>query len=96
MRLKVHSHIAFLAPANEVWGKVIFSQMFVCPQGRGGWLPSMHHRSHNQEGSAFGGSVSRGADPPPRSMGYGQQVGGTHPTGMHSCSECDCIFKSNY
>ena len=22
---------------------------------------------------------------PPTSMGYGHQVGGTHPTGMHSC-----------
>ena len=25
-----------LPPANEVWGKVMFSQVFVCPQG-GGW-----------------------------------------------------------
>ena len=24
-----------LPPANEVWGKVIFSQVFVCPQGVG-------------------------------------------------------------
>ena len=22
-------------------------------------------------------------------MGYGQQAGGTHPTGMHSCEICD-------
>ena len=37
---------AFLLPsANEVWGKVIFSQACVIPSvhgGRGGWLPSMH------------------------------------------------------
>ena len=26
----------FLSPTNEVWGKVMFSQMFVCPQGGGG------------------------------------------------------------
>ena len=26
-----------LPPANEVWGKVIFSQASVCPQGKGGW-----------------------------------------------------------
>ena len=24
-------------------------------------------------------------DPPWDTMGYGQQVGGAHPTGMHSC-----------
>ena len=26
----------FLLPANVVWVKVIFSQVFVCPQGGGG------------------------------------------------------------
>ena len=25
--------VQFLPPANEVWGKVMFSQVFVCPQG---------------------------------------------------------------
>ena len=25
------------------------------------------------------------ADTPPDTMGYGQQAGGTHPTGMHTC-----------
>ena len=44
--------------ANEVWGKVIFSQARVIPSVHigGGWvgergggcLPSMHHRSHDQ------------------------------------------------
>ena len=86
----------------------------------GGWLPSMHHRSHGQGGLHPGGgglptgpSASRvdcipGGPPPVRSasMGsvssgvclqwglgrphgntvrYSQQVGGMHPTGMHSC-----------
>ena len=92
----------------------------------GGWLPSMHHRSHDQgvcirqglhlgglhpgegglhpgegvciqgRGSASrggvciqGGSASRGVgQTTPHSWnttGYGQQGGGTHPTGMHSC-----------
>ena len=47
----------FLQPANEVWGKVMFSQVFVCPHGvasqhasqvtwpasgGGGLLPNMH------------------------------------------------------
>ena len=39
-----------LPPANEVWGKVMFSQVFVCSTGGGGWFPSMYHRSHDQGG----------------------------------------------
>ena len=35
--------ILYLPSANEVWGKLMFSQMFVCPQGEGGWLPSIYH-----------------------------------------------------
>ena len=36
---------SLLPPANEVWGKVMFSQAFVCPEGGGlptggGGLPS--------------------------------------------------------
>ena len=48
-----------LLPANKVLGKVMFSQVFVCPQG-GGWLRNMHYRSHDQEGLRPGESVSRG------------------------------------
>ena len=99
MRLKVHSHIAFLAPANEVWGKVIFSQMFVCPQGRGVSFPACITGHITRRGLPLG-RLSPGGQTPFRApwdtMGYCQQAGGTHPTGMHSCSECDCIFKSNY
>ena len=51
----------------------MFSQAYVCPRGRG---------------SAFGGRLHGGADPPPpprRYMPrYGQPADGTHPTGMHS------------
>ena len=69
----------------------------VCLSTEGGWLHSMHHRSHDQGG----GSASRGvglhgglrpggwANPLPRdtwdTTGYGQQAGGTHPTGINSC-----------
>ena len=35
--------ILYLPSANEVWGKLMFSQVFDCTQGEGGWLPSMHH-----------------------------------------------------
>ena len=64
-----------------------------CSRGRGSWLPGIHRRSYDQ-GVCIedGGSASRGgwADPPPppqSTTGYGQQAGGTHPTGMHSCSK---------
>ena len=29
-------HHTYLPPSNEVWGKVLFSQVFACPQGRKG------------------------------------------------------------
>ena len=80
----VNSTFRFLPPANEVWGKVIFLHLCVILfTGRGGWLPSMYHGSHDQGGLHLGG-LGR----PPRdtwdTMEYGQQVGGMHPTGMHS------------
>ena len=80
----------YLPPANEFWGKVMFSWVFVCPRGRGlstGWgLP--RGSASGGWGSASGGwgSASRGeesaskgswAEPP----GTGK-AGCTHPTGM--------------
>ena len=32
--------LGLLPPANEVWGKVMFSQVFVCPQGEGFGFPA--------------------------------------------------------
>ena len=80
--------------------KVMFSEASVSHsvQGEGSWLPNMHDRSHDQ-GSLPpgggdlppGGSASRGLGRSPhltltlRTIGYSQQPGGTHPTGMHSC-----------
>ena len=66
-----------LPPANEVWGKVMFSQVYVCPHGGGG--------------SAFGGggSASGGwADPPPPRT---RKAGSTF-TGMLFCIKlCWCV-----
>ena len=44
----------------------------------------MYHRSHDWGGAASNGEG--GADPRDTwdTTGYGQQAGGTHPTGMHS------------
>ena len=81
-------------------GKVMFYSCLSVHRGGGGWLPSMHHSSHDQGGLHPGGG---GWPDPPRSaygegdwahpprdiwdtMGYGQQAGGTHPTGMLSCT----------
>ena len=36
--------------------------------------------------------LGRHPSPYPSTMGYGQQAGGTHPTGMHSCS-CMCALS---
>ena len=85
-----------LPPANEIWGKVIFSQASVILfPGGGEWLPSMHHRSHDQ-GVLHPGEVciQEGLHPDggrgveqilSDTMVYGQQAGGTLPTGLHSC-----------
>ena len=68
-----------LPPANEVWGKVMFLHLCVILFTWWGiFCPSMHHRSHDR-GSLSRGSLS-GRDPRVWS-----RVGGTHPTGMHSC-----------
>ena len=57
----------FLPPANEVWGKVMILHVSVILSmgvGERQWLPSMHHRSHDQ--SPGRESVSReGVGRPP-------------------------------
>ena len=58
--------------------KVMFSQVSVCPWGVSAPL---HAGIHTQ------GRHSTPRHPPAQCMlGYGQQAGGTHPTGMHSCT----------
>ena len=79
-----------LPPANEVWGKVMFSEASVSHSVHGGGV-CLRGRVYLQEGSAsrgvcLRGPVSRGVFPP--QMGYyGIQLtaGGAHPAGMHSC-----------
>ena len=51
--------IRMLAPPLGSWrpllGEILDPplQVFVCPQGGGVWLPSMHHRSHDQGASTL-------------------------------------------
>ena len=68
-----------------------------CPQGGGGGFRACITGHMTREVCIQWGSASRGGvyiyerlgRPPPigyyGAMGYGQQVGGTHSTGMHSC-----------
>ena len=81
---------------NSKCGKVMFSQAYVIPSAHrgGGVLPrgeGLPRGVRIQGGSASGGLHRGGGSPLPQSetMGYGQRVGGTHPTGMHSCVTFD-------
>ena len=81
----------FLTPANEVWGKVMFSEVFVCPQKGLGFSACI--TGHMTGGLHPGGFASMegvciqrvciggSADSRPRdtwdTMGYGQQAGST-------------------
>ena len=64
----------FLPPANEIWGKVIFSVACVKNSVHGGGgSASVHAGIPHPLGAVHAGR-------------YGQQTGGMHPTGMQSCS----------
>ena len=64
-----------LPPANEVWGKVIFLHLSVI-LFTGGVPGQVHLPPGTPPARYTPGSVHAGR--------YGQQAGGTHPTGMHS------------
>ena len=82
----------YLPPANEVWGKVIFSQACVknsVHRGgawfRGGYLLPGGVAWSQERCLVWGGAWSQGGAwwrPP----GTATAAGDTHPTGMHSCS----------
>ena len=62
----------------------VFSQMFVCPRGRGGGIPACitGHMTGIQEGIPTGGSyLQMGSWTDPTGT---RKAGGTHPTGMIS------------
>ena len=58
---KFSSMIQLLPPANEVWGKVMLSQVFVCPQwGKGVCLGDRYPGGLPGRGSAYMGGVLMG------------------------------------
>ena len=80
----------FLPPANEVWGKVIFSQACVKNSVHGGdacsWGGVWSQGGTCSGGSGPGGCLLQGgAWWTPRTA---TAVGSTHTTGMHSCYIC--------
>ena len=86
--IKLSTKLGFLPPANEVWGKVIFS--VACVKNsvhRGEYLGRYTPQSgtpmqvHPQQVHFLGRYTSPGAV---HAGKYRQQAGGTHPTGMHS------------
>ena len=70
-------------PQNEVLGKVMFSQTFAV-HGGGGKAGGFASSGICIERDVHPGGLSR-----PQNIwdtvGYGQQAGGTHPTGIHFC-----------
>ena len=94
----------FLPPANEVWGKVIFSAAYVKNSVHRGsiwagtppWTgnPPPPGQVHPQAGTPPSQVHTPWQGTPPwvgtplgavHAGRYGQQAGGTHPTGMYSC-----------
>ena len=81
----------------------MFSQVSVCPQGGvlpqcmlgyTPWAGTPPRQVHPQAGTPpWAGTPWAGTPFPPAQcmLGYSQQMGDTHPTGMHSCS----IYVSN-
>ena len=63
----------------------MLSQVCICPQGVSTWAGTPPPQA---------GTPQAGTPPPQRMLGYSQQAGGTHPTGMHSCSGI-CLQESS-
>ena len=76
LTVTIDVNILYLPPANEVWGKVMFSQMSVCPQslGPGGFVCG-----------SGGVHTSMDTNRPWTHTPDSQQACSTHPTGMPSC-----------
>ena len=85
----------FIRYIYEVWGKVMVLLMLDCPWGICIWRNGICILG----GWAYPpGSACKVVFEDPLhtwdTTGYGQQAGGTHPTGMHTCSQC--FYCTNY
>ena len=74
-----------LPPANEVWGKVMFLHLSVCSWGEGFCIQGgLHPWGSASKCVCIGGKGVRQTPLQQNTTRYGQQAGGTHPTGMLS------------
>ena len=85
----------FYRPQTK-FAKVMFLHVSVCPRGEGEYLgrypPGQVHRTDRYPPGRY---IPQADTPHPQQVHpqavhagrYGQQAGGTHPTGMHSCTE---------
>ena len=88
--------MTLLPPTNEACGKVMFLHLSVilfrgCIPACSGWGRGVHPppRQTSPPGRHTPpGQTPRSDAPLSNNTGYGQQAGGTHPTGMHSCFWC--------
>ena len=99
------------------WGKVIFSHAFVIlSTGGSTWAGTTPKTRYTPQTRCPPGTrytpqtryTPPGPGTPPgvvHAGRYGQQVGGTHPTGMHSCESCfyrilpmtiACLLQQNF
>ena len=97
MTIRVYSHVGRVSSSEKKTLAIVTAHkrilgqgnIFtgVCPRGGGRWLPSMHHRSHDQRGLHPGGrglpTGRVGQNPPPASRT--RTSDGTRPTGMLPC-----------
>ena len=85
-RLQPHSGVKpLLLPANKVCEGYVFTGVCLCT---GGGVCSIACWDTPLLGPEA--DTPLGRHPPAQCMlGYGQQPGGTYPTGMHSCFQCE-------
>ena len=93
MRVLSLCHFLYYRPQTKL-AKVMFSQVSVCPQvgGQGNVFTPPPRKTHNPRADTPGQTppvqyvLGYTYPSPADTTGYGQQAGGTYPTGMHPCS----------
>ena len=96
---RIFSNIIYLYRPQRSWGNVIFSEACVKNSVHGGggstWAGTPLGQVHPQQVQPSCRYTPQAGTPPGAvHVGvYGQQAGGTHPTGMHSCGNiCSSII----
>ena len=88
----------FITGRNEVVAKVMFLQVCVCPQG--GRVSASVHAGMPYPPPPEPDTHTRTRGPPgtretpqKQTPAYSLRAAGTHPTGMHSCSQCNFVHR---